>query len=1073
MQTRRNRFGKSRWLVAPLGLLATTLIVSAQTSPPAPASDVASVSGTVEFDRDVRPILSDKCYICHGPSKQLAGLRFDREDVAKQALRDNKTAIVAGDPAHSEMVRRISLPTAAGRMPQGGDPLSAREVAIIERWIEQGAKWQPHWSFVPPTRPAVPAVSMRSWVRNPIDAFVLARLDREGLKPMPAADRATWLRRVSLDLIGLPPTLAELDAFAADTSPNAYEKVVDRLLQSPRYGERMAFPWLEAARYADSNGYQTDGERDMWRWRDWVINAFNRNLPFDRFTIEQLAGDLLPNPTLDQKIATAFNRNHRGNSEGGIIPEEYAVEYVVDRVDTTATVFLGLTAGCARCHDHRYDPLSQKQYYELFSYFNNLPESGKARRLGNSPPLIKAPTPDQQRQLKQLDDQLAAAARAYAALQPELTRAQQAWERSLDPGTAMTWAPAAGLVAHYAFDGDVKAAPTTATNTPLLLTVQNGEAGFAPGVLGQAARFDGKTYFQGGDLAGFGSYGRYDDKYSLAAWIYATAKTGTIVSKSEDVIEPLGHGLTLHEGKVQYNNVTKWVDEGIRLQSVKELTLNEWHHVAVTYDGTRYADGVKLYVDGGEWKWDVLLDDANNQGPGKREPLRIGGGGGPENRFQGRIDDLRIYDRALSASEARMLATPSSITDIARLPEKERTPGQADKIRDYFLEHALPPAIKESRRRLGDAQSKRDQYYDALPTVMVMEEMPAPRASHVLKRGAYDAPGDRVSPTLPDFLLAAPGDYAPNRLGLARWLASPSNPLLARVTVNRFWQMLFGTGLVKTVEDFGAQGEWPSHPELLDWLATDFVRSGWDVKALLKTMVTSATYRQSSKAAAELLQRDPENRLLARGPSVRLTADVVRDQALAIAGVLVNKAGGPSVKPYQPARIWRELNSSEDYVQSHGEDLYRRSLYTFWKRTVPPPTMANFDASSRESCVVRRSVTNTPLQALDLMNDVTFVEAARVVAQRMIEEGGATPEARIRFAFRRATARLPRPAESDVLTAALRRELDNFRARPDAAKQYVSLGEYPRDEKIEVGELAAYTTVASLILNLSETVTKN
>jgi hypothetical protein len=1033
----------------------------------------ATIPQTVEFNRDVRPILSDKCYICHGPSKQLAGLRFDREDVAKQALSDRHVAIVPGDPAASEMIKRITAANAAGRMPQGGEPLGTREVALIRRWIEQGAAWQKHWSFVPPRRPELPAVTNRQWVRNPIDAFVLERLEREGLQPSAEADKATWIRRVTLDLAGLPPTPAEIDAFVADRSASAYDKVVDRLLRSPRYGERMAFPWLEAARYADSNGYQTDGERDMWRWRDWVINAFNRNMPFDQFTVEQLAGDLVPNATLDQRIATGFNRNHRGNSEGGIIPEEYAVEYVVDRVDTTATVFLGMTAGCARCHDHRYDPLSQKQYYQLFSYFNNLPESGKARRVGNSPPMIKAPTPDQLRQLKQLDDQLAGATRAYAAVQPELARAQKEWEAGLNSAQAIAWAPAHGLVAHYELDGDLTTDVSVfqdGKNVPL--EFKNGAAAFGPGVIHQAASFDGKSFIQAGDLAGFGMHGRYDDKYSLAAWIYPTAGTGAIVTKVQDVSEPNGHGLNLSEGKLQYNNVTKWVDEGIRLQSVKTLPLNEWHHVALTYDGTRYAEGVKLYVDGEEWRWDVVLDDANSLAPGRREPLRIGGGGGPENRFRGRIGDVRVYDRALSAAEARMLATASPVTDIARLSERDRTPGQTEKIRDYFLENALPSPIKDARKRLLDAQAKRDQYYDSLPTVMIMEEMPTPRESHLLKRGAYDAPGETVTPTLPEFLTPA-ADYPPNRLGLARWLVSPSDPLLARVTVNRFWQMLFGTGIVKTVEDFGSQGEWPSHPELLDWLATEFVGSGWDVKALLKTIVTSATYRQSSRGAADLIQRDPENRLLARGPNVRLTADVVRDQALAIAGVLVNKIGGPSVKPYQPAGIWKELNSSEDYVQSHGEDLYRRSLYTFWKRTVPPPTMANFDASSRESCVVRRSVTNTPLQALDLMNDVTYVEAARVVAQRMMEEGGPTPQSRIRYAFRLATARLPREAESDVLVAAFNTQLGTFKARPEAALKYVSLGEYPRDERLNVNELAAYTTVASLILNLSETVTKD
>ena len=539
------------------------------------------------------------------------------------------------------------------------------------------------------------------------------------------------------------------------------------------------------------------------------------------------------------------------------------------------------------------------------------------------------------------------------------------------------------------------------------------------------------------------------------------------------MIEPNGHGLNLFEGKIQYNYVTKWVDEGIRLQSAKTIGLNEWHHVTLTYDGTRYAEGVKLYVDGEEWKWEILLDDLNNLAPPRREPLRIGGGGGAENRWQGRIQDVRIYDRALSPGEARILATPTTVLEIARIAETERAQPQAEKIRDYFMEHALPPHINDARKALNDARSKREQFYDGIPTVMVMEEMPTPRESHHLIRGPYDAPGENVAPALPEFLVSSPGDYPNNRLGLARWLVAPTNPLLARVTVNRLWQMLFGTGIVRTVEDFGSQGEPPSHPELLDWLATELVRTGWDVKALLKTIVTSSTYRQSSRATPELLQRDPDNRLLARGPSVRLTADVVRDQALAIAGLLVNKVGGPSVKPYQPAGIWKELNSSEDYVQSHGEDLYRRSLYTFWKRTVPPPTMANFDASSRESCVVRRNVTNTPLQALDLMNNTTYVEAARVLAQRMMEEGGRTLQERVRFAFRLATSRLPKERESDIVAESFNQQLDSFKSRPDAALKYVGQGEYPRDERLNVTELAAYTTVASLILNLSETVTKN
>jgi hypothetical protein len=1056
----------------------------------------AAIPETIVFNRDVRPILSDKCYQCHGPGTQMATLRFDTEEGAKKALAGNRFAIVAGDPEHSELIARITATDPRRRMPQKNDALSPRDVEIVRRWIAQGASWQTHWAFIPPVRPvplavatqalvahapaahapATQAVATLSWVRSPIDAFVLARLEREGLQPSPEADRPTWLRRVTLDLTGLPPTLPDLDAFLADRTPNAYEKVVDRLLRSPRYGERMAFPWLDAARYADSNGYQSDGERHMWRWRDWVIEAFNRNMPFDQFTVEQLAGDMLPNATLDQRIATGFNRNHRGNSEGGIIPEEYQVEYVVDRVDTTSTVFMGLTAGCARCHNHKYDPIPQKDYYQLFSYFNNIPEQGKARRLGNSPPVIKAPTREQLPKLQALDAQLAAADTAFTRLEPEIRRAQRAWERSVGAAVPTVWGPTLGLVAHVPLDGDL-AAPvaTTRDGKPGVLRASAGEPRFGPGRIGQAASFDGTSFIQGGDITGFDSHGFYDDKYSLAAWIHPTADTGAIVTKAGDIVEPNGHGLHLRNGKVEYDYVSKWVDEGIRLTSKRSVTLDAWHQVTLTYDGSRYAEGVALYVDGERWQWDVQLDDLNNPRPLRREPLRIGGGGGPENRFKGRIDDVRIYDRDLSAAEAKVLADALPVGEIAGLAESVRTEAQTDKIRGHFLDEAAPAGIRQAWAQLLAARAARNTYYEGLPTSMVMEERPIPRESHVLVRGTYDRPGEVVTPTLPS-IVASPADnaaYPADRLGLARWLVNPSHPLTARVTVNRFWQMYFGTGIVKTVEDFGSQGEPPVHPELLDWLATEFIRTGWDVKAMQKRIVLSATYRQSSAASTELLQRDPDNRLLARGPSVRLSAEMVRDQALAMAGLLVDKVGGPSVYPYQPAGLWREMNSYEDYDQGHGDDLYRRSLYTYWKRTVPPPTMANFDASSRESCVVRPNITNTPLQALDLMNNVTYVEAARVLAERMMKEGGTTPQGRIAYAFRLATAKPPSAAEGRILANVFAREIEEFGANPARALEYVSHGERKRDERLAVRELAAYTTVASLILNQSRTVTRD
>jgi hypothetical protein len=1036
-----------------------------------PVSGVAgepSLPALVEFNRDVRPILSNNCFQCHGPdkAKRKAGLRFDIEDGPFADLGDGRRAITRGDAARSLMVQRISAAEAGRRMPPTatGKTLSERQIALIRRWIEQGAKWQKHWSLLLPARPPLPEVQHGEWVRNPIDVFVLARLESEGLGPSTEADRTTLIRRVTLDLTGLPPTPAEVDDFLADHSPDAYEKVVERLLRSPRYGERMASRWLDAARYADTNGYQNDGERFMWRWRDWVIDACNANMPFDQFTVEQLAGDMLPNPTLAQRIATGFNRNHRGNAEGGIIPEEYAVEYVVDRVETTATVWLGLTMGCARCHDHKFDPITQKDFYRVFAYFNNVPENGRAVKYGNSPPLIPAPTPDQQQRLKELEEQQAAAEHAWERLGPEVAAAQTEWERSLQ-GTAqpLAWSPANGLLVCYPLDGDTSNQGSQAGSARF----RDGEPAFAAGRLGRAADFDGKRFLDAGDVASFTFY----DRFSCGAWIYPRGEHGgTVLSRMTDAEQGDGYSLVVKGGKVQVNLVKRWLDDALRVETESSLTPDEWHHVLMTYYGSRVARGVAVYIDGRPTKLKVLLDELN-QSFETKEPLRIGAGGGPGGRFIGCIADVRVYGDCLSPTDAGVLATPDTISDIAALPPTRRTAQQADKIRACFLAKYAPEPLRQAHQQVVGLRNQRVRLIDSFPTTMVMEEMPVPRETFVLLRGQYDRHGETVAPGVPASLPALPAGAPNNRLGFARWLVDPSNPLTARVAVNRWWQMYFGTGLVKTGGDFGSQGEWPSHPELLDWLATEFVRTGWDVKAVQRLIVTSATYRQSSRVTPAQLQKDPENRLLARGPRFRLPAETVRDQALAASGLLVEHVGGPSVKPYQPAALWKEL-AGVTYERDHGPSLYRRSLYTFWKRTVAPPEMITFDAAGRETCVVRDTRTNTPLQALTLLNDVTFVEAARVLAQRVLREGGATPEERITLAFRLATGRRPSAAELKVLVTDLAGHREEYRADPKAAARLLGVGDFPRDERLDVSELAAYTAVASLILNLDETITK-
>jgi hypothetical protein len=1040
----------------------------------------------VDFNRDVRPVLSDVCFHCHGPDEQQrkADLRLDQaEDLFSN--RGSLRVLVAGAPESSELYRRITSadPSEVMPPPDSGRSLTSPQKEMLRRWIVQGAPFQQHWSFHAPVRPALPPVNRADWPMNEIDHFILHRLEQTGREPATSALRETWLRRVALDLTGLPPAPAEVAEFLTDESANAFETVVDRLLASPRYGERMATRWLDAARYADTNGYQSDGHRDMWRWRDWVIDSFNANMPFDQFTIEQLAGDLLPNATLDQRIASGFNRNHRGNGEGGIIPEEYAVEYVVDRVDTVGTVWLGLTLGCARCHDHKYDPLTQREYYGLYAFFNSIPERGRAVKFGNSPPLIPAPTRSEQQDLTALEKRLSAAEQQFAALQPRLKAARESWESEFRQRAAagksesIQWFPSRKLTLHFSLDGPRPAAASTTEAAadvtpaagPPLVTQDNLPESTSRYVPGQFNRALDVTVGGGatvGDMADAG----YLDQFTFSAWIQPrNTSTGTILSRMTDQPEGDGYSFAINGGRLQVNLVKRWLDDAIRVETEEQLPRDCWSHVAFSYDASRFASGIRIYINGQLCSNRVLVDELN-QPFNSKDPFRIGYSA-PGGRFDGLIDELRFYQDCLSDDEIRWLAVSQSISEIAVMPAESRTAAQQDKIKAWFVEFAAPEDIRSVWQTLSGLRTSRQTAIESFSTVMVMQELPEPRPAYVLKRGEYDKPGELVSRHVPAAL--AGGAFRPlkDRLELAQWLVSANHPLTARVAVNRAWQLHFGTGLVKTVDDLGSQGAPPSHPELLDWLATEFVRSGWNVKALHRLIVLSATYRQSSIITPEHQQLDPENQLLGRSPRLRLSAEMIRDQALAASGLLVERVGGPSVVPYQPPGLWKEL-SGTDFVQGHGEDLYRRSLYTYWKRTAAPPAMMTFDASGRELCVVRESRTNTPLQALTLLNEVTFVEAARVLAQTTLQQSGAAAEERITFAFLRVLGRTPRPHELPVLLRTLSRAEQYFSAHPDAAAKLIRIGETPVEAVSSPAVLASWTTVCSLVLNLDEAVTR-
>jgi hypothetical protein len=881
----------------------------------------------------------------------------------------------------------------------------------------------------------------------------------------------------------LPPTPAELDAFLADRAPDAYERRVDALLQSPHYGERMAVPWLDAARYADTHGYHIDSYRGMWPWRDWVIGAFNRNLPFDQFVIEQLAGDLLPNATRDQKVASGFNRNHMINFEGGAIADEYQVEYVMDRVEATSTAFMGLTMACARCHAHKFDPISHKEFYQFFAFFNNVPEQGLDGRRGNAAPTILLTTPAQQKLLDDLDAQIDAREAALEA--DKVEPAQREWEQaqavSARPDNSRPEnddVDRKGLTAHYELDGSFSDISGRYQHGRMIA----GDPTFDVGQIGRAASFDGDTEVSFGNVASFDRA----DPFSLAVWM---RPRGNLPIAGFQKLDGPEHrrGFEWRFDDFALFDIQRWAGRltitiasdppanAIKVRTRERIKFGEWNHVVMSYDGSGKARGLAIYLNGERLAVDVVQDTLT--GPIRTgAALTIGRAAlGPS--FTGQIDDLRLYGRVLTAAEVEDLAIHYKARAILSGINGKRSKDQSEYLREYFLDHAAPAALRTAQRELDALQKQKAEVEKPIPTAMVMGELKKPRETFVLARGDYRNHTEKVQPGVPAMLPPLETGAPLNRLTLAKWLVQPGHPLTSRVAVNRFWLMYFGQGIVKTQEDFGVQGEPPVHPELLDWLATEFVRTGWDVRAMQRLIVTSATYRQSSKVPEALLEKDPENRLLARGPRFRMPAEMIRDTALAASGLLNDEIGGPSVLPYQPQGIWEELAfgdgfSAQTYEQSHGKDLYRRGMYTFWKRTAPPASLATFDAPDREKCTGRRALTNTPLQALVLLNDPTYVEAARALAQRTLLEGGTNEKNRIAYAFRLATARKPSGKETGVLRKLLETELAGFTKNPQAAAKLLDVGESTRDKGLNAVELAAWTTVTSVILNLDETVTR-
>lgn len=1020
---------------------------------------------SLSFTRDIRPIISTNCLQCHGPSEKdrEADLRLDREDGIAKAFRGSGKAV-----ADLEGIARILSKDEDFQMPpkRSHRELKPADILKLQSWAEAGAPFESHWAFEHPVKPPLPQPLATTWVNNPIDHFVLNQLKAIGLQPNPQADRERLIRRVTYDLTGLPPTIQEIDDFLNDKSKTAYETVVDRLLRSKSFGERMALPWMDAARYGDTSVFHADGPRDMWAWRDWVIESYNNNLPFDQFTIKQIAGDLIPDATWRDKVASGFNRNHGTTDEGGAIAEEYRVEYVVDRVKTTSTIWLGLTMECAQCHSHKYDPISQTEYYQFFAYFNQTTDPGMQTRNGNQKPILAVPNEANQPLAEKAKSEGEQLKKQLAEHIKKINEPFQIWMVAAAKDADQSPEPK-DMSFHLKMD-ETKGNRVTNSVDPSKTGVIKGKSSFKAGKIGNGIDLNGSTHVNFGEINGFD----VNDPFTLSAWLYWDKKDGAIFSKMNNGGNYRGYDTLISGGHLEFHLVSTWPTDALKIRTESRLKEKSWQHVCVTYDGSAKAGGVRVFFDGIPQKWKVEKDQLKSTTI-TNAPFLIGqrNNGTP---LKGMLDELRVYPRTVSELEVKVLAGLTGINELLAIPSAERTPQQVESLRQHYLS-AVDKQYQQFKKKIATAEKTVADLAKPLTTVMVMQEMEKPRMTYVLDRGHYASPkkDNVIKPGTPAFLPTQKEELPSNRLGLAKWIVDRENPLTARVTINRYWQMLFGRGLVETSEDFGTQGSTPTHPKVLDWLAVEFMESGWNIKRTLKLIVMSATYRQSSMASPQKLAKDPENKLFSRGARFRLMGEFLRDGALSSAGLLNTKVGGPSVKPYQPPGLWNEvsLNGGLRFKRDAGENLYRKSMYTYWRRSAPMPSMAIFGTPSRDKCVVRRAKTNTPLQALVTLNDEQFVEAARCLAERVLKQKKTVRE-QIILAHRLVAGTTPGKKTIDLLEKTFREEQLFFKKHSTEASDLLATGERKRDEALEIATHAAMTIVSGILLNLDEALSR-